>query len=925
MPLAPPPPPLRLLARPALAGAVAFGLGIVAAHLAPEAPQRAWLGAVGACGAVAALYAWRVRRRLVTLRPLAMGAAALVAVFALGAGRMAAWSTLPADHIAHAARVAQEAEDADITLWGTVEGEPEARASGVRLVLRADSAWRDGRGQAVRGEVQVTLAIPGPSPWGGEAPPAPVFPALRTGDRIAVAGMLGVARGKRNPADFDYRAFLAQRGIHATLYAQGAESVAFLAPSGWLPTRFANALRQRIRRALGAHVAAPEARGVLGALLLADRSGIAEDTREAFVQAGLVHLLAVSGLHVLLVGFVLYGIMGPVLGRLGVGWGAREWSRSLFTFGLLAVYVLLTGAAIPVVRAWVMASVVLLGRALEKPFDTLNTLGMAALVLLMVRPGALFEVGFQLSFSAVAALATLTPLAMRAVRRVIPERVLARGGLAKWASEMTVASGAATLGTAPVLLVYFGRVPLAGLVLNLAAIPLTAAALGAGLLTALAAPIAPLADVLGAVAGAAAQGLLWTSEIGARGLGLFSVERFVTDGPLIAAMAAGIGALALWLRPRVRWRLALFALGLVVLTGLGSAARGDGDAALDVVFLDVGQGDATLLAFPGGRHVLIDAGPATPRWDSGARTVLPHLARYGIRRLDLVIATHPDADHTGGLPAVLKGVEIGRLVHNGDTREDGPWAETLRLADSLGIAQQIVASGDTLSLAPEARIRVLAPGPDALASGDANEGSVALLVQFGTTDFLLDGRRRDGIRGRNAHLVRASASRRGRQGGTPRLAHVVHARIRARRGRQRISASGARGVGGRSRSPARGIWRHALGRRERRRAQPLRPAGRGAAGAVGRQRRRGALDRRERRSLVALRWHNGAPHRLALTPEAAAQTIWRDRNLAPGASGGRCARGRSPEHRPRVRATYLHGICLSEALPARLYSDTRSA
>ncbi|MEM6328505.1 MAG: DNA internalization-related competence protein ComEC/Rec2, partial [Bacteroidota bacterium] len=601
----------------------------------------------------------------------------------------------------------------------------------------ADSALHGTTGQRVSGLVQVTLAVPRAAPWDDAPPPIPVYPTLRLGDRVAVAGPLLPARTRHNPADFDYHQFLAHRGIHATLRAEGPTAVAFLAPAPRPTERLAGALRLRVERALGAHVPSSEARGVLAALLIADRSGIDPETRETFVIAGLVHLLAVSGLHVLLVGFVLYGVLGPLLGRLGVPRRAAEWGRSGFTLGLLFLYVLVTGGAVPVVRAFVMASIALVGRALQKPVDTLNALGVAALVLLLRQPTALFEVGFQLSFSAVAALATLTPLGMLALRRVVPERVLSRGGV-KGTAEMTLASFAATLGTAPVLLVHFGRVPLAGLVLNLAAIPLTAASLGTGLLTVLLAPLPAVADRLGALADVWARLLLCTSEAGAAGIGGLAVERFVSDPLLILALTAALGATALWLRPRARWRLASASFGCLVLAGWIGIASGHSRPHVDAVFLDVGQGDATVLQLPNGRSVLVDAGVRTPAWDNG-QTVLNHLERFGIRRLDAVVATHADADHAGGLATVLGGVDVARLVHSGETRVNGPWAEALHVADSLEVAQRVVAAGDTLALDPSVRIRVLAPGPEAIATGDSNERSVALLVEFGTTTFLLTG------------------------------------------------------------------------------------------------------------------------------------------------------------------------------------------
>ena len=748
VPLSPPPPPLRLVARPALVGAIALGVGIVSAG---DLPVWAWLGAVLACAIGLAVHRVATRTKVVTLRPLVAAGAGLLALAALGGARMAAWNALPPDDLAHAVPGAMQLDSLDeettITLWGRVASPPVAGASGVRFVLRADSALREtprsgGLAEApreilrqpVRGQVQVTLAAPRQAPWEREAPPVPIYPTLRLGDRIVVGGPLLRAGGQRNPADFDYRRFLAHRGVHATLRASEAEAVQFLAPAQGLRDRLTVALRQRVQRALGAHVASENARAVLAALLIADRSRIDGETRDAFVRAGLVHLLAVSGLHVLMVGFGLYVLLGPLLGRIGVRRQHAEWGRSAVTFALLLAYVLVTGAAVPVVRAFVMASIALLGRALQKPVDTLNGLGLAAMVLLLRQPTALFEVGFQLSFSAVAAIATLTPLGAMALRRVLSERTLSLGPV-KWSTEMTLASLAATLGTAPVLLVHFGRVPLAGLALNLAAIPLTGAALFTGLLTSLATPIPWLADVFGATANLASRALLGVSEFGAGGIGGLAVERFV-EGPLaVLALAACLGAMALWLRPRARWRLAVTALGLLVLGAWTDLASGDRQPAVEFVFFDVGQGDATLLSLPGGAHVLVDAG----RPGSGTWTVLPHLQRFGIRHLDAVIATHADADHTGGLAEVLRETEVGRLIHSGETREDGPWAEALHVSDSLGIRQRVVQAGDTLDLDLSVRIRVLAPGPEANATGDSNERSVALLVQYGDTDALLTG------------------------------------------------------------------------------------------------------------------------------------------------------------------------------------------
>lgn len=732
MPLAPPPPPLRLSSRPLLAAAVAFGSGIVLADALPRVEPALWLAVVAGGVVAAALYLVRTRRRLVTLRALVLAGAALGGTAGLGAARTAAWHALPSHHIAHVARTAWTADSArddraPITLWATVADVPTGSDWSIRLTATVDSAARGGRRGTVSGSVQVSLLTPDDGPS--------VYPALRAGDRVRLEGRLEPPPRQRNPAQMDYGAYLRRRGVYATLRVEDELGVQLLAPSPRPLDRLAAAVQRHVRTVVGRKVPTPEARAVLLALLLADRSQIDAPSLDAFRQTGLMHLLAVSGLHIGLVGGMLYVLLKPVLGRLGLRRQSVEWTRAVVTLAVLGLYVLVTGGSVSVQRAFVMAALVIVGRAGERPSDTLNALGAAALLLLALRPPALYDVGFQLSFAAVVALVTLVPLFLASV----PERVLQRP-LGTFVAGSLAASVAATLGTAPVLLAHFGALPLGGLLLNLTAIPLTMLALGSAIGLALVGGWFPLlADGFALLATAGAEGLLWTSRVGASGLGWATVSGYLEGAFAFVTAAFLLLALALWRRPQARHRLTLAAGAVFAVSLWTGAARGEGRATLDVLFLDVGQGDATLLRLPNGRVVLVDAGLRSPYVDEGRRTIVPHLERSGIDRLEALVLTHPDADHVGGALAVLEHVAVERIVHNGQDGASDLWQRVLHTADSLGVPVEAVAAGDTLAADPSVRLRVLGPSPALAASGAPNDASVILLVEHGQTRWLLTG------------------------------------------------------------------------------------------------------------------------------------------------------------------------------------------
>jgi competence protein ComEC len=384
-----------------------------------------------------------------------------------------------------------------------------------------------------------------------------------------------------------------------------------------------------------------------------------------------------------------------------------------------------------------MATLFIGGIFFQRSAHPLNTLGVAALVLLAVRPPALFDVGFQLSMGAVASIVTLNPRFLE----MVPGRYRA-SEVAEWLVSTVTVSAAAILGTAPVLLYHFGWVSAAGLLLNVAGIPCTGLALTAAILTAITGGMWTMAGaVFGSAADLFVQGLLATSRYGAEWLSWAGLRMATPDPWVLGAFAAGLIALAQWPRPRNRWRWVIVGVLLATVSVWGSATGRKAAPTLDVLFFDVGQGDAALVSTPEGRHALVDTGPHSPSGGAAEFSLLPYLERWGIHRLDDVIITHSDEDHLGGLPTLLREVSVGRVVHNGRPADTELYAETRRLLDRKEVSQRTVRRGDTLAISPSVRAQVLSPPRNPARRGieRKNNASVVFHLGYGEVDLLLPG------------------------------------------------------------------------------------------------------------------------------------------------------------------------------------------
>jgi len=662
--------------RPLIFLAAAFGLGCLLADGQGSGVEALRLGGL-ALGVLAlagrARAAWATAA--VGAAAVALGAALAVTEFLDFASRdlrhrVAAWDGVP------------------VEVRGIARGDAAARDGRLRLTIDAEEV-RSGEGVvAVDGRVRVEVGGAGPLPRVVDADRVAVWVALRPTDWVDGRRDGAVARGYCKSVRL-----VSRSEGRAVLRRETARL------RGWM--------RERLQAALPP---GPE-RGLVLAMVLGDRSEIDEETDEQFRASGTYHVLALSGAQVALVAALVAGL----LRRLGAG----PIAEAVVSGALVWFYAGLVGGDVPIVRAALMTSAILLARAVDLAGESLNLLGLAALLLLLASPADVWDVGFELSFGATLGILVLTAPLARGLR---PRPFRAEIALA--------ASLAAQVVLAPVLAAQFHRLAPAALVLNLVAVPLSGAVLLLGLATAVLSPPVPL---LGDLAWIAAFALRRTGDLGP----LAPWLDVRVAGPALVVVAVHVAGLVQLGRGRRGRGLALLAVSHLGLLVGPPPAPADGRLHLDV--LDVGQGDALLLRSPSGRAMLVDAGGSfDPRYDVGERKVAPALWALGVRRIDALVLTHAHPDHVGGARFLLHAFDVREVWEGPAAWPDRGWRRLNGELIQARVARRVLRRGHRFEW-DGVTIRVLGPAPSGRPNRVRNEDSLVLAATLGDTTFLLPG------------------------------------------------------------------------------------------------------------------------------------------------------------------------------------------
>ncbi len=518
-------------------------------------------------------------------------------------------------------------EGKDVVVEGRVASIPQAVGEGLRFELDVARLLDDGVEVAPPSRIRLT--------WYREAP------ALRAGERWRLKVRLKQPRGFMNPGGFDYEGWLLQRGIRATGYVRAAADNRRLAAAHPLDLQ---AMRHRLRDAIWEATGGGPNTGILVALAIGESRGIEERQWDLLTGTGTNHLVAISGLHITLVaGMAFFAVRRAWAwaGRAALRWPAPK-AAALAAILAAAMYAALAGFAIPTQRALIMVITAMSGLLLGRNSTPGRTLALALLLVLVFDPTAVLAVGFWLSFGAVAV------ILLSVVGRIAPGGIWWKWGRLQWL---------VTVGLAPILLLFFRYVPLVSPLANLVAIPWVSFVVT---------PLTLLGTAMVVLVPPIGQWLLQVADMTAAPLWPFFEwllalphAQWTQHTPAAWTLAAaGIGILLL-LAPRGfpgRWLAVVYVLPVVLV----SPAR-PAEGTVWFTLLDVGQGLAAVVRTQ--NHVLVyDAGPRFNALDTGAAVVVPYLRHVGVRRIDTLVLSHSDNDHSGGAAAVLAQIPTERVL-----------------------------------------------------------------------------------------------------------------------------------------------------------------------------------------------------------------------------------------------------------------------
>ena len=535
---------------------------------------------------------------------------------------------------------------------------------------------------------------------------------IRIGMFLRVCGKLEEIPGPRNPGEFDSKQYYACRKI----YYQMKEGEVCDKSIGYSYFgQFLQEIRQKAETILDE--AAGAYAGIFQAMILGERGNLDAETKMQYQMAGIMHILAISGLHISFVGMGFFRLLKKA--------GAGNGMAGAVSAFLIYAYGIVTGGSVSAMRAVGMFLVLVGAGIAGRSYDLLSAMALSAIVLLLDAPAYLYNVSFLLSFGAVIGIGALTP------------EICSLLNLKKRTAKSLAGSVIVWLITLPIALHAFGEVSLAGVILNLLVLPTSGIVLASGIF---ALPVGIFVIEIAKRVVFPGKCVLFLYEKLCEVVGWIPHSTWIAGSPQLWQCAVYYVMLGVAFAG-VKWgkKAASVALVIFAVVFLGYHSRNG----LAITCLDIGQGDCCVLKMPGGENFLIDGGSSNKK-NTAVYQILPYLKNQGIAILDGIFVSHTDQDHISGIEELLElcaqkltTVRVKNLILPDWDTTGGEYEKLKMLAEQTGIRVQTVREGNLLKT-KEAQIEILAPENGADGS-DTNEDGMVMKVHFGKFRGLFTG------------------------------------------------------------------------------------------------------------------------------------------------------------------------------------------
>ena len=539
---------------------------------------------------------------------------------------------------------------------------------------------------------------------------------LKPGMYLCVRGVLEELPLPRNPGEFNTRQYYA---CEHTYYSMKKGEVLKKGKEGKAYQTLLFQIREHLKRVL--ERTAGEAAPVFSAMVLGEKGELPKETKMLYQMAGIIHILAISGLHISLLGMGLY----ELLKKSGLG----IWSAGFFSLTVMIFYGEMTGESVSAMRAVAMFLIATGAKILGRIYDMMTALSVSAMILLLEAPAYLYNTGFLLSFGAVLGVGAILPVFLRLFG--VKNKIL----------KSLMGSVCVQLTTLPVMLWFYGEVSVVGIFLNLLVLPTVGIVLVSGVFTALIGCIFPTLAVCISLPGRLV--LFGYDKLCSLGVSL----PFCTWTPgqpkiwqaviyyMILFSATGAASFLLKKQMKNVSTLRVLKVGFLGILSMALFVLSQRDRQyMEITGLDIGQRDAIVVQFPTEEVFLVDGGSSNKK-NIGQYQMLPFLKNQGISYVDAVFISHTDEDHISGVREILEYMEkglislkIGNLILPGIREKPEAWTELEGLAKKAGIRVYTANEGDTFRIG-EGKISVLSP--KAGASGEnVNEDAVVFLLSY---------------------------------------------------------------------------------------------------------------------------------------------------------------------------------------------------